>query len=99
VPRPAGEQSVPSGTSFAALEHAAAQPLGEESLLNTAMDAFGRQVRRLIDEPNAFPFQLDLPKILGLIDQFCHAAIGIARVGVDKAAAIADAQQSYRYEE
>jgi hypothetical protein len=46
-------------------------------LLQPAMHAFRREVARLVDHPEATPFEAGLPKIFGLVQQLLHAELWI----------------------
>jgi len=67
----------------------AASPAVDDHLLDdTAVEAFGRQVRGLIVEPPTAALALDLPKILGVVQQLLHPDVWIAGILVEEAAAV-----------
>ncbi len=65
------------------------------------MDSFRRHVRRLIHEPDPFPFVFDLPQVFRVAQEFHHAAIRVARIGIDQTARIREGQacqgQKHKY--
>src|SRR5262249_33870434 len=68
-------------------EAPATRPSGAS--LDTPVDAVGRQVRGLVGEPDPLPLVLDLPQVLGDVEQLEDAPVGIGRVDVDEAARVA----------
>lgn len=52
------------------------------------MNAVVRHVGGLVIHPEPFPFQFDLPKVFGMIQQLQHPTIGIGGVLVKKTASI-----------
>ena len=58
------------------------------STTDAAVDAIGRQVRWLVDHPEAIPFLLHLAQILGLVEHRLHALVRIGGVHVHDATGI-----------
>src|SRR6185437_5267664 len=55
---------------------------------DAAVDAFGRQVARLVVEPEALPFLLDLPQVFRLVQQLVHPLVRIAGILIDEATGV-----------
>lgn len=56
--------------------------------LNSAVDPFRCQVRRLVREPDATPFVADLTQVLRLIEELFHTYVRVTRIRIDKAAGV-----------
>ena len=51
-------------------------------------------MRRMIEEPNAFPLFLNLTEVFRLVQKSLHPLAGIGGVGIDKAACAAEGQKA-----
>ena len=56
------------------------------ALLNTAVNTVRRQMRRVVEEPDPFPFLFGLPEIFRLVQQGLDPLAWIGGIGIDQAA-------------
>jgi len=57
-------------------------------LNHATMDSIRRLVVGLIEEPNPFPLEQDVPQIVGREDQLVRATYGISRINREEAPAV-----------